>query len=608
MAGKNKANAEKPAREPVRTPMRRAPDGPITLPPADVSRLTVVQSPRDLRRDLHLFLDYVRGRSIKRSVRGNSLPRADAARLGKLLNDPEPAEERLYSGRLRWLDFVDHIAHRLGLVEYDTTGVYAGYSSSEKSYPDNYMTVAESAYTRFLAFSLAEQERRLVELLTEDYRPDEYSPPACEFFTLGVVGRLDAFSLQGSATGVMATLQFAPIRQFLLEILAHCAHDVWLSTAALVAYLKAEHPYFMNTPGRFVDRYGRPGARFTCFHESTGNPYDQGDDIPDDAPDAFERVEGRYVERFLEGSPLLMGYVDVAYGENRNPHRFPSRDVLRAFRVKTRLVRSLRGQIAEPTVTVQPNLEIYVQAEVYPARVLTQLAPLADVVSSDVVTILKLRREKVAAALVQNERLNVIRILEGLNGRELPQNVARELQEWTEHSSKFTLYVNYALWEGEPGARDLPAVREQVTEEIAPGIRLVSSAAALHAELERAALMPMWIKHGDDAFARVPEGARTVFRRQAAVRPAVPAEKPLVEVKRETQITLHFPTEEVWEHVRKALVDARCSIAADRALRTITYMRRYEPQVTAVFAEDDSNRQSAYRWRIVDLEEVGAAR
>jgi hypothetical protein len=603
MAGKNKANAEKPAREPVRTPMRQAPDGPIALSPADVSRLTAVQSPRDLRRDLHLFLDYVRGRSIKRSVRGNSLPRADVARLAKLLNDPEPAEETLYSGRMRWLDFVDYIAHRLGLVEYDTAGVYAGYSSSEKSYPDNYMTVAESAYTRFLARSLAEQERQLLELLTQDYRPDEYGVTVSEFFSPSVVGRLDTFSTYGSATGVMATLQFAPIREFLLEILAHCAHDVWLSTAALVAYLKADHPYFMNTPGRFVDRYGRPGARFTCFHESTGSPYDQGDDIPDDAPDAFERVEGRYVERFLEGIPLLLGYVDVAYGENRNPHRFPSRDVLQAFRVKTRLVRSLRGQIAEPTVTVQPNLEIYIQAEVYPARVLAQLTPLADVVSSDVVTILKLRREKVAAALIQNERLNIIGLLEGLNGRELPQNVARELQEWTEHSSRFTLYVNYALWEGQPGENNLPAnLAGQAAEEIAPGIRLVSSAGALYAELERAARMPMWIKHGDAAFARVPEGARTIFRRQTAIRPAAPAEKPLVEVKRETQITLHFPTAEVWDVVRKALVDARCSIAADRALRTITYMRRYEPQVTAVLAADGSNQQSAYRWRIVDLE------
>jgi hypothetical protein len=148
------------------------------------------------------------------------------------------------------------------------------------------------------------------------------------------------------------------------------------------------------------------------------------------------------------------------------------------------------------------------------------------------------------------------------------------------------------------GDPNLATVRSQVAEEIAPGIRLVSSAGALHAGLERAALMPMWIKHGDDAFARVPEGARTVFRRQAAVHPAVPAEKPAFEVKREMQITLHFPAEEVWERVRKALADARCSIAADKGLRTITYMRRYEPQATAVFAA----LEAEYRLRIVDLE------
>jgi len=594
MAGKSKVNVEKQARSPIRT----APTGPITLASADVSLLEVAQSPRDLRRDLHVFVEYVRGRSIKRSTRGNHLPRADAARLGKLLNDPEPAEDGPYEGRMRWLHFVDHFAHRLGLVEYDTTGVYAGYSSSEKSYPDNYMTVSESAYTRFLNLSLAEQERRLVELLTEEYRPDEYSPPVSEFFSPSVVGRLDSFSAWGSATGVMATLEFAPIRRFLLEILTHCVPDTWLSTAALVAYLKAEHPYFMSTPGQFVDRWGQPSPRFTCFHESVGNRYSEGKDIPDDAPDAFERVEGRYVERFLEGAPLLLGYVDVAYGEDPNPNRFPSRGVLQAFRVKTRLVRNLRGQIAEPTVMVQPNLEIYVQAEVYPARVLAQLTPLADVVASDVVTILRLRREKVAAALVQNERLNVLRILENLSGRDLPQNVARELQEWTEHSSKFMLYVNYALWESAPGDGDVPPADTQVAEEIAPGLRLVSSAARLFAELEQAAQMPLWIKHGDDAFARLPEGAQTIFRRQAAIQPDAPIEKPLCEVKREAQITLHFPAEEVWERVRKALVAARCSIAADKALRTITYMRRYEPQVTAVFAA----LASEYRLRIVDLE------
>lgn len=564
---------------------------------AEVGSLEVFENPRDLRRDLHVFLEYVGSHSIKRSVRGNDLPKADAARLGKLLNAPEPAEGRPYDGRMRWLDFVDHTAYRLGLVTYDTTGIYAGYSSAEKSYPNNYMAVAETAYRRFLALPLAEQERRLVAKLTEDYRPDQYSRPVCEFYTPAVLGRLDVFSSWGSATGVMETLEFAPARRFLLEILARCEPGVWLSTASLVAYLKAEHPHFLIPPGPITTRWGQPTLRFECFHESVGTPYAQGDNIPDNAPDAFERIEGRYVERFLEGIPLILGYVDVAYGENRNPQRFPSRGVLQAFRVKTRLARSLTGRIAEPTVTVQPNLEIYVQSEVYPARVLAQLTPLADVTVSDVATILKLRREKVAAALTQDEHLNVIRLLEELSGRELPQNVARELREWTEHSSKFTLYVNYGIWEGDAAQSDLAALQTHVAEEIGPGVRLTHAPAALLAGLEAAGQMPMWIKHGDAAFARVPAGARTLFRRHTPV-PPPSTEKPAVVCQREVQITLHLPTEEVWERVRKALADARCSISADRGMRTITYMQRYEAQVTTALQA----LASVYRLQIVDLE------
>lgn len=438
--------------------------------------------------DPGLRVQYVRTHSIKRSVRGNQLPRADAARLARLLNDSAPDEE--------------------------PNGIFR-----------------------------------------------------CEFSTPSVLGRLDPFTSWGSATEVMTILQFAPARRFLLEVLARCERDVWLSTASLVAYLKANYPHFLIPPGPLKDRWGQPMGRFSCFHKCIESPYGQGEEIPESAADAFERIEGRYIERFLEGIPFIMGYVDVAYDENPPPQPFPSRNVLQAFRVKERLVRSLRGQIAEPTVMVQPNLEIYVQAEVYPARVLAQLAPLADVLTSDMATILKLRREKVAAAVAQDERLNVIQLLEQLSGRELPQNIVRELREWTEHSSKFTLYVNYAVWEGEM-PDELPAVRDLVAAEIGPQVRLTHAPTALLAELEVAGRMPMWIKPKDDAFARVPDGAQTIFRRKTAAEPPAPAEKPTVEVRRETQITLHLPTEEVWERVRKALADARCSLSAERRLRT----------------------------------------
>lgn len=597
MARKSSTSTKSPQRELGRPPKYDLPDGPLPLAHADIGRLTVVQTPHDLRRDLHLFIDYVRTHSIKRSVRGNQLPRADAARLARLLNDTTPDEEPNGIFRPRWLDYVDRLAWRLGLVTYDTTGVYAGYTSSEKSYPDNYMAVAETAYRQFIELPLAEQERRLLDLLIADYRPEEYSSTVCEFFTPSVLGRLEPFTAWGSATGVMTILQFAPARRFLLEVLARCERDVWLSTASLVAYLKANYPHFLIPPGPLKDRWGQPIARFSCFHECLDSPYGHGEDIPESAADAFERVEGRYIERFLEGIPFIMGYVDVAYDENPPPQPFPSRNVLQAFRVKERLVRSLRGQIAEPTVTVQPNLEIYVQAEVYPARVLAQLAPLADVLTSDMATILKLRREKVAAAVAQDERLNVIRLLEQLSGRELPQNVVRELREWTEHSSRFTLYVNYAVWEGEM-IDELPAVRDLVAAEIGPQVRLTHAPTALLAELEAAGRMPMWIKHKDDAFARLPDGAQTIFRRKTAAEPPAPVEKPTVEVRRETQITLHLPSEEVWERVRKALADARCSISAERGLRTITYMRRYEAQVQEALKA----LETVYRLQIVDLE------
>ena len=43
--------------------------------------------------------------------------------------------------------------------------------------------------------------------------------------------------------------------------------------------------------------------------------------IHESDPDGFERVEGRYVERFLESIPLVLRYVDVAY--ERKPSNAP---------------------------------------------------------------------------------------------------------------------------------------------------------------------------------------------------------------------------------------------------------------------------------------------
>ena len=61
---------------------------------------------------------------------------------------------------------------------------------------------------------------------------------------------------------------------------------------------------------------------------------------------AFERVEGRFVERFLEGIPLALGYVDVAYSDEKDTV-FPSINKLQAFRVTDRGACALNQAIKE---------------------------------------------------------------------------------------------------------------------------------------------------------------------------------------------------------------------------------------------------------------------
>ena len=99
----------------------------------DVAQLDVVTALPDLRRDLHVFVDYVRAREVKRSHRGNVLSKADAKRLARLLSHRDAVREVDEEGSSAWIDFVDDIGLQLGFVHYDTKGQYAGYASQAPS-------------------------------------------------------------------------------------------------------------------------------------------------------------------------------------------------------------------------------------------------------------------------------------------------------------------------------------------------------------------------------------------------------------------------------------------------------------------------------------------
>ena len=64
----------------------------MEIEPIDVARLEIPTRLPDLRRDLHVFVDYVRDREVKRSHRGNNLGKAVQVHLLKDHENPKVAK------------------------------------------------------------------------------------------------------------------------------------------------------------------------------------------------------------------------------------------------------------------------------------------------------------------------------------------------------------------------------------------------------------------------------------------------------------------------------------------------------------------------------------
>jgi len=551
--------------------MRPKPD----LTQADIGELTVVSNQCDLRHDLHAFVEYVRGRDVKRLHRSNELNRSDQKRLAKFMSDSCLVEEVEAKGHSDWIDYVDRLALLFKFTNYDTEGRYMGYSSNAPSFPDNYIDVDTERYGEFVGLPLIEQEKKLLDLLVKHYLDGKN-----EFYNTSVLGRLSGFSTRGSATGIMPGLNFTSVRRFLIKVLQTCTPGVWYSTASLIQYLKEHHPFFLipENPKYPHEGYAEKG-RYGNFREQK-EKWGMELQIPESDADAFLRVEGRYVERFLEGLPLILGYIEVAYSEAEYKGCLPEMNWLLAFRINDMFLHVMSGDIMEPRVTVQPNFEVHVESELHPVRILAQLTKLADVVTKDRTNILKLQKKKVLTQLSKREDFDAIKLLENLSGQKLPQNVKIELDEWAGASEAFTLYENAVLLEG---GKDLPEIGEFTIESITPAIRIVHSPDRLFAHLLQEELIPLRIKHRSSAFTRLPAGAGTVFPRQdLSVSKSKAKVKKRVTIKREVRITFHFPAKELMEEFRKGLVAVKCPVAADWEKMTLSFDKRYESEVKKV--------------------------
>ena len=548
----------------------------MELKTVDVSTMDICSCEFDPRKDLHVYVNYVREREVKRSVRENAIPKVDARRIVKQLSDPEALSDIEENNRSPWLDFIDRLALDLGFVGYDTEGEYLGYTSSAPSFVDNYIDYNEQAYQRFLALSMQQQEQFLF-----DRQVDGYSEGDNEFFSRSICGRLDAFDSWGCATGVVPGIEFDKVRNFLFQCLADCRPGVWYETASLVAHLKRRHPYFL-IPRSPSFKYRGDGAagRYCNFCEKEKESYKRNI-VSEKDRDAFERVEGRFVERFLENIPLTMGYVDLAYANSENPGMRLSLGRIQAFKINDGFLPFMRGTLPEPAVTVLPNHEIHVESQWYPAAMLTRIEPFADLVSTDRISILKLSRAKAVAFLAGEGAADLAKELEALTGRPLPVNIAAELAEWAGQSESFVLYRGCGLVEG----KNLPAfIKSYEVERLAADLRLVRTPDILFSELEQAEQIPVLVTHRANSLRRPQDGVKSIFNRKLKQKKKT-GQKELIAIRQQTIITLFFQDAGSLAVFTRALTENQCFVEIDKKRQTVAYAADRKPHIDAVIRQ-----------------------
>ena len=544
----------------------------IELTRIDVAEYEIRTNSLDFRKDLHVYVNHVGERTIKRSVRENKIPKADIKRIAKLLSDPEALGKIDEWGDSYWVNFVDELALALGFIDYDREGVYQGYTSSEPSFPDNYIEFNEQAYKQFITLPLLKQEQLIFDVMVGDY-----SGANNEFISEPIFGQLDGFSRWGCATGVMPYLAFDKARKFLFDCLKSCQAGIWYDTASLVRYLKNTHPFFLiPQKPRYKYQYESKQGRYGNFHEKDKETGKENA-VSEKARDAFERVEGRFIERFLEDIPLTLGYVDVAYGAQTNPGQRPSLGRLKGFKVNQRYLRFVNGQIAEPRVMIQPNHEIHVESECYPASMVERLTAFSDLVSTDRMCIFKLNRQKAVQYMAGDESADLKKFLGDLGENALPANIATELDEWAGHSETFVLYQGFGLIEGSK----LPSfVNAFEVETLSCSLRLVHSPDALFAKLEMAEQVPVLVTHRSNALKAPPEGLKSVFTPKVK-KAGKSVQKALISIKRKTYVTLFFQTSDLLDIVVKALVREKCPVEVDKERLTATYASEHKKRLDA---------------------------
>jgi len=520
----------------------------------------------NIMQDLHSYVNYVLNKSIKRTHRDNQLPKADHNRLIKLMITQNDPDYQVFFPNT-WLDFVEALAREMGLVSFDTKGVYMGYYSMSPSYPDNYIKVSNAKYMAFIDQKPIQQEQNILDTLLKNSYPCQ-----SELYRSSILGRLDRFLSYGCNSSLPKQLNYEKSRQTILNVLKNCQSNVWYSTQSLIAYLKKNDPFFLIPNHLRKNKEYSTYGSFTEFKHQTNR---KAIAINETDKDAFERVEGRFIERFLEGIPLIMNYVELAYEMKESAEIKPSLNMLKAFKVNDYFFRIVNKQLPDPDVWIQPNFEIQVISELYPGGLLATLSRFADMMKTDgTVSILKLNRKKVLNEKLENESLDIVALLQKMSKREIAQNVVTEITGWCAQSEIFTLYKHVGLLETQ--SKKTQDLHNCKLAQVSPTIQVIDSPDDVFKTLEQNEKVPILIQHGQSKLKSIADNTRSVFSEKNKKNKKGLKEKQSVTIKQQTFITLFFSLKNVFEEFQKRLIQARCPVESDSNKQTLTIPGKHE--------------------------------
>ncbi len=139
------------------------------------------------------------------------------------------------------------------------------------------------------------------------------------------------------------------------------------------------------------------------------------------------------------------------------------------------------------------------------------------------------------------------------------------------------LFADCSLLEAD---QDLQAADPFTVERLAPGIRIVHSPDKLFDELERREVMPLRVKHGNQAFSPLPKDARPRFPKASAGREKRRLPKTRVTLTRVTRVQLVCSDRQFVDRLHRLLAESKCPADMDRQNLMLTYSKHYESEVS----------------------------